>query len=80
MANETNIEMLSHEAQTVTENTYFFRDGGIRFTYKEWIDDKDRVIDSVLRNIDGHEIDDPVLQHRVWEVLDKYDASKTKAK
>lgn len=77
MANETELAMLRHEVSTVTEHTYTLKDEVSIFYYKEWMDEKGNLVDSLMRDRDGHEIDDPVLQHRVWELIDKYE-NKTK--
>lgn len=73
MANETELTMLRHEVSTVTEHTYTLEDEMSIFYYKEWMDEKGNLVDSLMRDRDGHEIDDPVLQHRVWELIDKYE-------
>lgn len=73
MTNETELAMLRHEVSTVTEHTYTLKDEVSILYYKEWMDEKGNLVDSLLRDKDGHEIDDPILQHRVWELIDKYE-------
>lgn len=73
MANEIELTMLRHEVSTVIEHTYTLKDEVSIFYYKEWMDEKGNLVDSLMRDRDGHEIDDPVLQHRVWELIDKYE-------
>ena len=65
------LELLNHTHSQVTEHTYTFQDETGRFFYKEWLDEKGRVIDSLLRDKSGYEIDDPALLARVWDAVDK---------
>jgi hypothetical protein len=62
---------LLHKAEsTVTEVVYTLQDDVSAFQYKEWRNDSGKVIDAVLRDKDGFEIDDPSLLETVEEYLD----------
>ena len=66
-----NLNLLSKEESTVTEVTYTFQDETGAFFYKEWLNDSGKVIDSLMRDKDGYQIDDPVLLEQVQEFLDE---------
>ncbi len=63
------LEILKTESQKVNMHTFTFRDKTGVFYYKEWEDGEGRVVDHVLRDKDGHEIDDPALLERVYDTL-----------
>ncbi len=54
----------------VTEVTYTLADDISPFYYKEWLNDSGKVIDSILRDKDGYEIDDPALLEEVQNFVD----------
>jgi hypothetical protein len=57
--------LLSHDVtRPVEEHTYILQDDNGKLVYKEWIDEKGEVVDSVLRDKDGYTIED-------WELYDK---------
>jgi len=57
--------LLSHDVtRPVEEHTYILQDDNGKLIYKEWIDEKGEVVDSVLRDKDGYAIED-------WELYDK---------
>ena len=64
------MELLSKSVSVVTEVTYVFQDDVSSFTYKEWLDESNKVVDSILRDKDGHEIDDPELYDTVCHFVD----------
>ena len=64
------LEILERVESTVTEVTYTLQDETSAFYYKEWMNQKGKVIDSLLRDKDGHEIDDPELLEQVQELVD----------
>lgn len=64
------MELLSRTEFVVTEVTYTFQDEISTFYYKEWINAEEKVIDSVLRDKDGYQIDDPALLERVYDFID----------
>ena len=51
----------SQESTNVKESTYFLEEDGRKLVYKEWINGKGKVIDEVLRDHIGNDIDDPAL-------------------
>lgn len=65
-----NMNITSQESNTVTETTYFLEDNGKKLVYKEWLNQKGKVIDEVLRDQNGNDIDDPALLERVQEAVD----------
>ena len=64
------MNIISQESNTVTETTYFLEDNGKKLVYKEWLNQKGKVIDEVLRDQNGNDIDDPALLERVQEAVD----------
>ena len=65
------MELLNRvEVATVTEVTYTFQDDVSTFYYKEWMNDAGEIVDFVIRDKDGHEIDDPELLDEVLSFLD----------
>ena len=63
------MELLSRTESTVTEVVYTFQDETSAFYYKELINAQGEVIDSLLRDKDGYQIDDPALLERVWDFI-----------
>jgi len=64
------MELLNKTESTVTEVTYTLQDDLSAFYYKEWLDDSGKVIDSILRDKDGYEIDDSILLEEVQQFID----------
>ena len=64
------MNIISQESNSVTETTYFLEDNGKKLVYKEWLNQKGKVIDEVLRDQNGNDIDDPALLERVQEAVD----------
>ena len=63
--NMNNFNLLNYDVmRSVEEHTYVLQDDNGKLVYKEWIDEKGEVVDSVLRDKDGYTIDD-------WEMYDK---------
>ena len=58
------------EIASVTEVTYTLQDDVSTFYYKEWLNDGGEVVDFVIRDKDGYEIDDPALLDEVLSFLD----------
>ena len=67
------MELLKKEEVNVIENTYTLQDGTSVFYYKEFINSKGKVVDSLLSDKDGFEIDDPSLLENVQEFIDSLD-------
>ena len=38
--------------------------------YKEWVNEKDKLIDSTLMSKHGHTINDPSLVEEIWDFID----------
>ena len=64
------MELLNKTESTVTEVTYTLQDKTSVFYYKEWLNDSGKVIDCLMRDKDGSEIDDPLLFEEVQEFID----------
>jgi len=64
------MELLNKTESTVTEVSYTLQDDLGAFYYKEWLNDSGKVIDSILRDKDGYEIDDPNLLEEVQQFID----------
>ena len=67
------MELLRKEEVNVIENTYTLQDETSVFYYKEFINSKGKVVDSLLSDKDGFEIDDPSLLENVQEFIDSLD-------
>lgn len=65
------MELLSKVETKVTEVVYTIQDDVSAFYYKEWIDDRGKVIDAQLVDKDGYQIDDPVLMECVEVFVDQ---------
>ena len=69
-----NFNLLNHDVmRSVEEHTYTLQDDHGKLVYKEWIDDQGKVIDSVLRDKDGYEIEDFELFDQVQKFIDNLD-------
>jgi len=65
------MELLNKIESVVTEVTYTLQDNVSTFYYKEWLNDRGRVVDSILRDKDGLEIDDLNLLEEVQNFVDE---------
>lgn len=70
----TKLTVLKHETvQSITENIYTLQDSnGATITYIEWTNDGGEIVDSVVRDKDGYEIDNPALVEKIWNALFLY--------
>ena len=65
------MELLNRvEVATVTEVTYTFQDDVSTFYYKEWMNDAGEIVDFVIRDKDGYEIEDPALLEQVQDFVE----------
>lgn len=64
------LEILNRVESTVTEVTYTIQDKSTTLYYKEWLNESGKVIDALLRDKDGQEIDDPLLFEQIEELVD----------
>lgn len=67
------MKLKSRSTVTVTEDIYRLDldgDGERIVVYTEYLNDKGKVIDINLRNVDGIDIDDPALLEEVQEFVD----------
>jgi len=53
------------------EDTYSVDADGTQLVYKEWVNEKGKVIDCELRDIDGYDIDDADLLEDIQKEIDK---------
>ena len=65
------LNLLQKQESTVTEVIYTLQDDTGSFFYKEWLNESGKVIDSLMRDKDGYQIDDPALLEQVQEFLDE---------
>lgn len=65
------MEILSKVTTQVVETVYTIQDETSVFYYKEWINDSGKVIDAMLMDKDGYQIDDPVLMECVEVFVDQ---------
>lgn len=71
-----NITLKNKTSSTVTTDTYELEVDGQKVTYIEYINDKNKVIDSNLRNEHGQEIEDAVLLEKIQDYIDNLPATK----
>ena len=64
------MKLLNKTESIVTEVTYTLQDKTSVFYYKEWLNDSGKVIDCLMRDKDGSEINDPLLFEEVQEFID----------
>lgn len=67
---DQSFEILNKVESTVTEVVYTLQDEVSAFYYKEFLNDKGKVIDCELKDKDGGVIDDEDLMLRVQEFVD----------
>lgn len=66
------IEIKNKTSTTVTEETYELVVAGANVVYKEFLNDKGKIIDVVLRWADnGEDINDPNVLEEIQEYLDE---------
>jgi hypothetical protein len=63
------LELLNKEENVVTQNVYTIQDEDGVFYYKEWLSGH-KVVDAILMDRDGYQIDDAELLERVEEFID----------
>lgn len=63
------MELLGKTGMTVTEVEYTLQDETGAFYYKEWLNEKGKIIDSMLVDKDGYQINDPALLEEVESFL-----------
>ena len=63
------MELLSKTGMTVTEVEFTLQDETGAFYYKEWLNEKGKIIDSMLVDKDGYQINDPALLEEVESFL-----------
>lgn len=60
------------QSSTITENTYHLtKDDGGKIIYTEFLNDKGKLTDCILRTESGIDIDDANLLEEVQELIDK---------
>jgi len=64
------MELLNKTESTVTEVVYTMQDETSAFYYKEWHDDRGKVINAAIIDKAGHEVYDPILLEEIEEYLD----------
>lgn len=65
-------EILSHsKSDSITEETFILQGSDGKFIYKEWLNEKGKVIDFQLRDKDGFSIDDPALVEEIQSFLEE---------
>lgn len=65
-------EILSRtKSDPITEETFILQDSEGKLIYKEWLNEKGKVIDFQLRDKDGFSIDDPALVEEVQAFLEE---------
>ena len=63
------LQLLNKAESVVTQNVYTIQDENGAFYYKEWLSEG-KVIDAILMDRDGYQIDDADLLEQVEEYLD----------
>ena len=64
------MNLLSKVKTKVTEVVYFLQDDVSAFVYKEWKNEEGKIIDAMLQDKDGYQLDSPILLEMVEEYLD----------
>jgi len=64
------MELLNKQETIVTEVVFTLQDETGSFYYKEWLNEKGKVIDSMMIDKDGYQINDPVLLEEVESYLE----------
>jgi len=64
------MKTLSHTTSNITTETYQLALGGKLLTFTEYFNDKGKVIDSTLQDVDGEEITDTALIEEVQKFID----------
>lgn len=63
--------LLSHNAFTVSEETFKIKlESGELVEYKQWHDAKGKLLETVIRDTRGKEIDDLTLLQKIWKLVD----------
>ena len=64
--------LLKHDSLKVSEETYEIKlDDGKIIQYKEWTDEKGKIIDTAIKEKKGKEIDDLSLLQKIWHLVDQ---------
>lgn len=72
--------LINHSAFTVSEETFNIKlDDGKLVQYKQWHDSNGKLLETVIRDKQGNEIDDVTLLQKIWNLVDKKSAKKIKA-
>jgi hypothetical protein len=73
------LSIIANTSANITTNTYNLSLGDRLLTYIEYLNDKGKVIDCNLRDVDGDEINDPALLEQVQEFVDGLEPVKEDA-
>ena len=65
-----NIKLNEHQTSTVTTDTFQFEVNDQFITYIEYLNDKGKIIDCNLRDVDGDEIDNSLLLEEIQNFVD----------
>jgi len=71
------MKLLNQTSATITTNTFNLEVDGQFITYIEYLNDKGKVIDCNLRDVDGNEIADAALLEKVEEFVDNLNQNVT---
>lgn len=70
------MELLHTSKSTVIEAEYRFQlETGEVVFYKEWLDERGKVIDCALRSKSGYEISDPILMEQIQNKVDEMESN-----
>ena len=69
------MELLNKTENVVTQHVYTIQDENGAFYYKEWLSEG-KVIDAILMDRDGYQIDDAELLERVEEFVDSMEEAE----
>ena len=65
-------EILNHDISgPITEETFILQDSECKLIYKEWLNEKGKVIDFQLRDKDGFSIYNPALVEEIQAFLEE---------
>jgi hypothetical protein len=74
------MKLLNRITSTITTDTFEVEHEGKKITYIEYLNEKSRVIDQVLRDEDGNNIDDPTLLEEMESFVMILEQNQNKSK
>ncbi|TXG76204.1 hypothetical protein E6Q11_05225 [Candidatus Dojkabacteria bacterium] len=67
------MKIILSSTEQVTANIYQVENNGGKYTYKEWVNEKGKVVDFILLDQDGHEMDSAENSDFIDEICELID-------